>query len=67
MNAPLGKKIDFDFEENLVEETIPSDRIVWDHWTANRNTIGMNAMSQATSCDKIQLYNGRRKPPKKRT
>ena len=28
MNAPFGKKTDFDFEVNLVEETIPSQRNV---------------------------------------
>ena len=29
MNATFGKKIDFDFEVSLVEETIPSNRHVW--------------------------------------
>ena len=34
-NAPCGKKTDFDLKESLVEETIPGDSTVWNHWTGN--------------------------------
>ena len=65
MNAPFGKNIHFDFKVSLVEETIPSDSIVGNHWTGNR-MIGMDAMAKANSIDKTQLENGHRKQRTKR-
>ena len=66
MNATFGKKFDFDFKVSLVEETIPSDSNVWNHWTGNGNS-GMDAVRQANGIDKTQLSNGHRKRPEKRT
>ena len=66
MNATFERKSDFDFEVNLVEETIPSHKNVWKHWTGNGNS-GMDTVSQANDIDKTQLSKGHRKRPKKRT
>ena len=66
MNATFERKSDFDFEVNLVEETIPSQRNVWNHCTGNGNS-GMDAVSQANGIDKTQLSKGHGKRPKKRT
>ena len=60
----FGRKTDLDFKENLVEETIPSDTIEWNHWNGNGNT-GMDAVAQAIGIDKTQLSDGHRKRPKK--
>ena len=66
MNATFERKSDFDFEINLVEETIPSHRNAWNTWIGNGNS-GMDAVSQANGIDKTQLSKGHRKRPKKRT
>ena len=63
--ATFGKKTDFDFNESLLEETIPSHRNVWNHWIGNENS-GMDAVSQANDIDKTQLSKGHRKQLKKR-
>ena len=51
MNEPFGKKTDFNFKERLVEETIPSDSNVWNHWTGDGNS-GMDEVAQANGIDK---------------
>ena len=66
MNATFGRKSDFDFEINLVEEAIPSPRNAWNTWIGNGNS-GMDAVSQANDIDKTQLSKGHRKQQKKRT
>ena len=66
MNAPFGKKTDFDFEVSLVEETIPSNNIVRNPWIGSGNSE-MDAVSQANDTDKTQLSNGHRKQLEKRT
>ena len=38
MNAIVGRKFDFDFGVILVEEIIPNDSNVWNHWTGNGNS-----------------------------
>ena len=65
MIATFGRKSDFDFEINLVEETIPSHRNAWNTWIGNGNSE-MDPVSQANGIDKTQLSNGHRKRPKKR-
>ena len=65
MKATFERKSDFDFEINLVEETIPSSSNVWKHWTGNRNS-GMDAVAQANGNDKTHLSKAHRKQPKKR-
>ena len=66
MNAPFGKKTDFDYELILVEEPIPSESTVWNHWIDNKN-CGMDAVSEANGIDKTQLSKGHRKRPKRTT
>ena len=66
MNATFERKSDFDFEINLVEETIPSHKNAWNTWIGNGNS-GTDAVSQANGIDKTQLSKGHRKRPKKRT
>ena len=66
MNATFGKIFDVDSKVSLVEETIPNDSNVWNHWTGNRES-GMDAVAQANGIDKTQLSNGHRNRPKKRT
>ena len=66
MNSPFGKKSDFEFNVRLVEEIIPSDSNVWNHWSGNGNS-GMDAVAQGNGIDKTQLSNSHRKQPKKRT
>ena len=66
MEVPFVKKTDYDFKVNLVEETIPSHRNVWNPWISNGNS-GMDAVSQANGSDKIQLSKGHRKQQTKRT
>ena len=65
VNATFGKKTDFDFNESLLEETIPSHSNVWNHWIGNGNS-GMDAVSQANDIDKTQLSEGHRQQLKKR-
>ena len=65
MNATFERKSDFDFEINLVEETIPSHRNAWNTWIGNGNS-GMDAVSQANGIDKTQLRKGHRKQLMKR-
>ena len=65
VNATFGKKTDFDFNESLLEETIPSHSNIWNPWTGNGNS-GMDAVSQANDIDKTQLSKGHRKQLKKR-
>ena len=64
MNAPSGKKTDFDFKVSPVKETIPSHRNVSNPWIGNENSR-MNAVSQANDTDKTQFSNGHRKQAKK--
>ena len=66
VNATFGKKTDFDFNECLLEETIPSHSNIWNPWTGNGNS-GMDAVSQANGINKTQLSKGHRKRPKKRS
>ena len=65
MNAPFDKKFHFDFKLSLVEETIMSDSIVWNHWTGNRR-FGIEAVAKANGIDKTQLSNGHSKQRMKR-
>ena len=65
VNATFGKKTDFDFNESLLKETIPSHSNIWNPWTGNGNS-GMDAVSQANDIDKTQLSKGHRKQLKKR-
>ena len=65
VNATFGKKTDFDFNESLLEETIPTHSSIWNHWIGNGNS-GMDAVSQANDIDKTQLSKGHRKQLKKR-
>ena len=65
MNAPFGKKADFDFEVSLVEETITNNSNIWNLWIGNGNS-GMDAVSQANGTDETQLNKGHRKQQKKR-
>ena len=66
VNATFGKKTDFDFNERLLEETIPSHSNIWNPWTGNGNS-GMDAVAQANVIDETQLSNGHRKQLKKRS
>ena len=66
MISPFRKKSDFQFNVSLVEEAIPSDSTVWNHWTCIGNS-GMDAVAQAKGIDETQLSNVHRKRPKKRT
>ena len=66
VNATFGKKTDFDFNESLLEETIPSHSSIWNHWIGNGNS-GMDAVAQANVIDETQLSNGHRKQLKKRS
>ena len=66
VNATFGKKSDFDFNESLLEETIPSHSSIWNPWNGN-GTSGMVAVAQANVIDKTQLSNGHRKQLKKRS
>ena len=59
-------KNDFNFEESLVEETVPSDCNVWNPCTGNENSE-KDAVSQANDFDKFQMSNGHRKQPKQNT
>ena len=65
VNATFGKKTDFDFNENLLEETIPSHSSIWNPWNGNGNS-GMDAVAQANVIDETQLSNGHRKQSKRR-
>ena len=38
VNATFGKKTDFDLNESLLEETIPSHSNIWNPWTGNGNS-----------------------------
>ena len=62
----LGKKTDFDFNESLLEETIPSHSIIWNPLCGNGKS-GMDAVAQANVIDETQLSNGHRKQLKKRS
>ena len=64
VNAPFGKKTEFDFEVSLVEETIPMNNNVWNPWIGNGN-FGIDAVSQANDIDKTQLSKGHRKQQKR--
>ena len=66
MISPFRKKSDFQFNVSLVEEAIPSDSTVWNHWTGIGNS-GVDAVAQAKGIDETQLSNVHRKRPKKRT
>ena len=66
VNATFGKKTDFDFNESLLEETIPSHSSIWNPWNGNGNS-GMDAVAQANVIDETQLSNGHRKQLKKRS
>ena len=66
VNATFGKKTDFDFNESLLEETIPSHSSIWNTWNGNGNS-GMDAVAQANVIDETQLSNGHRKQLKKRS
>ena len=66
VNATFGKKTDFDINESLLEETIPSHSSIWNPWTGNGNS-GMDAVAQANVIDETQLSNGHRKQLKKRS
>ena len=66
VNATFGKKKAFDFNESLLEETIPSHSNIWNPWTGNGNS-GMDAVAQANVIDETQLSNGHRKQLKKRS
>ena len=66
VNAIFGKKTDFDFNESLLEETIPSHSNIWDPWIGNGNS-GMDAVAQANVIDETQLSNSHRKQLKKRS
>ena len=35
MKTPFQSETDFDFKENLIEELIPSESNVWNHWIGN--------------------------------
>ena len=65
VNATFGKKTDFDFNESLSEEAIPSHSSIWNHWIGNGNS-GMDAVAQANVIDETQLSNGHRKQSKRR-
>ena len=65
VNATFGKRTDSDFNESLLEETIPSHSNIWTPWIGNGNS-GMDAVSQANGIDKTQLSKGQRKRLKKR-
>ena len=65
VNVTFGKKTDFDFNESLLEETIPSHSNIWNPWTGNGNS-GMDAVAQANDIDETQLSNGHRKQSKRR-
>ena len=65
VNATFGKTTDFDFNESLLEETIPSHSNIWNPWTGNGNS-GMDAVAQANDIDETQLSNGHRKQSKRR-
>ena len=65
VNATFGKKTDFDFNESLLDETIPSHSSIWNPWNGNGNS-GMDAVAQANVIDETQLSNGHRKQLKKR-
>ena len=52
----------FSLQGNLVEEIIPSDSNVWNHWPGYGNS-GMDAVTQANDNDKTRLSNGHRKQP----
>ena len=66
MKATFDRKSDFDFEINLVEDTIPSQRKAWNTWIGNGSS-GMDAVSQSNGIDKTQLSKSHRKRPRKRT
>ena len=66
VNATFGKKTDFDFNESLLEATIPSHSSIWNPWNGNGNS-GMDAVAQANVIDETQLSNGHRKQLKKRS
>ena len=66
MNAPFGKKTDFDFKVGFVEKIIPSVSNIWNHWTGNGNS-GMDAVAQVNGIDKTQMSKGHRKQQKRRT
>ena len=66
MKATFDRKSDFDFEINLVEDTIPSQRKAWNTWIGNGSS-GMDAVSQSNGIDKTQLSKSHRKRPSKRT
>ena len=65
VNATFGKTTDFDFNESLLDETIPSHSNIWNPWTGNGNS-GMDAVSHANDIDKTQLSKSHRKQLKKR-
>ena len=66
VNVTFGKKTDFDFNESLLEETIPSHSSIWNPWNGSGNS-GMDAVAQANVIDETQLSNGHRKQLKKRS
>ena len=65
VKATFGKKTDFDFNESLLEEIIPSHSNIWNPWIGNGNS-GMDAVAQANDIDETQLSNGHRKLSKRR-
>ena len=64
VNATFGKKTDFDCNESLLDETIPSHSNLWNPWTGNGNS-GMDAVAHANDIDETQLSNGHRKQSKR--
>ena len=53
MNATFGKKTDFDFNECLLEETIPSHSNIWNTWTGNETLewTQCHRLSHPSRCD----------------
>ena len=66
VNATFGKKTDFDFNESLLEETIPSHSNIWNPWTGKGNS-GMDAVAQANVIDETHVSNGHCKQLKTRS
>ena len=52
VNATFGKKTDFDFNESLLEETIPSHSNVWNPWTV-METLEWTQWHKLTSLMKL--------------
>ena len=59
INAPFGKKTDFDFKARL-EKTFPSYGFVWAHWTMKGN-FGIDKVVKVNCIVKTQLSIDHRK------